>query len=364
MMQQTNAAGAVPLAITILQPSAEKPKYLILEHSDNEEHMFTWLRKNRRETLLAAKQDRRPLTELMSHDCKEDIGRMIYAANTNDVDIFDKEAPYPRRGWEDVTEKLLLRCLFKLNGPRSASDAKARLKKKLCFFNDSTTEQKHWTGKFRKHAKDFVTTLQDFEHCARLWPEHDKDLTHFMIIEAFDSTFISQETVKGPDGQTNVPKCSNLAYVREKIRENKQKPLEDIIHIITNHYETQDDIIRANRTDYTIKPWKQQDKPKRRQFNQVAVHASGNAARQTQVRAAPIHPRCNNCGSKGHACGEQTCYLFGHVKGLGAQGHWAEGTPSLKLSREEWNAWRVVRHATFYSYPCNSGKVRPRPQDS
>lgn len=354
------SAGPTPFAITIIQPSAEKPKYLFLEHIDNEEHVLTWLKKNRKETLLAAKQDRRPLTELMTHDCKQEIARMIYAANTDDVDIFNAEAPYPRRGWEDVTEKLLLRCLFRINGPRSASDAKEKLKKKMCHFNDATTEQKHFISKFRKHCTDFVTCLHDFEHCVRLWPKEDNDLSHLKIIEAFDYGFSSQETTKGPDNTTNVPKCSNFATIREKIRENKKKSLEEIIELLIKYYERHDDIIRANRTEYLVKPWRATtEKGKKRQFNQIASGGQAGQAQEKKSKPPAPFPRCNNCGSKGHACGEETCYLFGHPKGKGANGNWPEGTPSLNLNPTEWKDWRVQRHAIFYAYPCNANKARP-----
>lgn len=355
------SAGSTPFAITILQPSAEKPKYLILEHIDNEEHVFTWLKKNRKETLLAAKQDRRPLTELMAHDCKQEIARRIYAANTDDVHIFNKEAPYPRRGWEDVTETLLLRVLFKINGPRSASDAKDRLKKKMFHFNDATTEQKFFTSKLRKHCNEFAATLHDFEHCVRLWPVTDNDLSHIKIVEAFDHGFSSTETTKGPDGVTNVWKCSNLPIVREKIRDNKKDPLEEIIELIITHYERHDDIIRAHRAEYSVKPWRQATEKRKRQYNQFA--SGGQPGQPPDKRSKPPaqFPRCNNCGSKGHACGEETCYLFGHPKGKGINGNWPEGTPSLSLSKPDWNDWRVKRHQIFYAYPCNAGKARPAP---
>jgi hypothetical protein len=295
----------------------------------------------------------------MSHECKQEIARMIYTANIDDVTLFNAEAPYPRRGWDDVTEKLLLRCLFRINGPRSASDAKDRLKKKCFHFNDATTEQKFFTSKLRKHCNEFATTLHDFENCVRLWPDADKDLSHLKIIEAFDHGFTSQETTKGPDGVTNVPKCSNLANVREKIRENKKSSLEEIIELLITYYERHDDIIRANRTEYLVKPWRQAaEKGRKRQYNQIA---SGGQSGQAQIKFKPPaqFPRCNNCGSKGHMCGEETCYLFGHPKAKGPNGYWPEGTPSLNLNPAEWKDWRAQRHATFYAYACNANKARP-----
>jgi hypothetical protein len=351
------ASGSLPLAITIMQPSAEKPKYQILENTDNEEQFNLWLRKNRKETTLAAKQDRRPLTELLSYDAKLEVARIIQQAATKDVDLFDVGSPYPSREWASVTETLLLKCLFKVNGPRSATDAKIRLKKKQLFFNDATTEQKHFTSKLRKHIKEFNQTLHDFSYCSRLWPEHDKQLTHIMIVEAFSEGFNSQETTKGQDGKTDVPKCSNLSIIREKIRENKAKTLEDICDLLISHFERQDDVIRANRTEYSVKPWRTQTEKKKRTFNQVAAGgASDQPARK--IKPPATFPRCNNCGSKGHACGERTCYLFGHPRALGLNGTWAEGTPSLKLTPDEWKAWRVTRHAIFYAYPENRGKVQ------
>jgi hypothetical protein len=55
--------------------------------------------------------------------------------------------------------------------------------------------------------------------------------------------FTRIENTKGPDGATNVPKCSNLANVREKIRENKKSSLEEIIELLITHCERHDDII-------------------------------------------------------------------------------------------------------------------------
>jgi hypothetical protein len=351
------ASGAMPLAITIMQPSAALPKYQILENTDNEEQFFSWLRKNRKETALAAKQDKRPLTELLTYDAKLEVARIIQKAVTQDVDLFDVGSPYPHREWASVTETLLLKCLFKVNGPRSATDAKARLKKKQFHFNDAANEQKYFTPKLRKHVKEFNQTLHDFKYCSRLWPEHDKQLTHLMIVEAFNEGFASNETTKGPDGRTDVPKCSNLSIIREKIRENKTKTLEEICDLLISHFERQDDIIKANRAEYPVKPWRTQTEKKKRAFNQVSA---GDAPEQAARKARPpaAFPRCNNCGSKGHACGERTCYLFGHPKGLGANGNWPEGTPSLNLNPTEWKDWRKVRHDIFYAYPENKGKAR------
>jgi hypothetical protein len=148
--------------------------------------------------------------------------------------------------------------------------------------------------------------------------------------------------------------------VREKIRENKKLSLEEIIELLTKHYERHDDIIRANRTEYVVKPWRQATKKgKKRQFNQVSSGGQPGQAQDKRSKPPAQFPRCNNCGSKGHECGEQTCYLFGHPKGKGANGIWHEGTPSLNLNPTEWKEWRTVRHAIFYGYPCNANRAKP-----
>lgn len=101
------------------------PNYQILEHCDNEEAFYNWLYKNRKETLLAPAHNRRALTELMSKECKEKISSVIVKAQrgrVQDLDLFTTGAPYPARGWCDVTEKLALRVLLKVNGPKSATD--------------------------------------------------------------------------------------------------------------------------------------------------------------------------------------------------------------------------------------------------
>jgi hypothetical protein len=69
-----------------------------------------------------------------------------------------------------------------------------------------------------------------------------------------------------------------------------------------------------------------------------------------------MHPRCNNCGSKGHKCGERTCFLFGHPKGKGLLGEWPDGTPSLRLDIDDYKQWSVKRKPIFYAYPENQGK--------
>lgn len=368
---RTSADGGPCFAITINQPSAEKPKYVILETCDNDEEFAKWLKKNREESLLALPVDRRALTDLITKDCKEEISRVIVNAARDDPHIFDKDAPYPNHGWPSVTEKLLLRVLFKKNGPPSASAAKDRLKAIRFFFNDSTTHQKLFTAKLRKHVKRFTSDLEDFQYSCRLWPEHDKDMSHTAIVEAFSEGFNDTSTVLGPDKTTQVSKCSNLAKIREYIREHKAKTLEEIIAFVVGYFERLDTTVRSNsKVKYDVTPWRQdaggaKSSGKKRKFNQTeasvqAISASGGSVPPTpKVQRPPTtNPRCNNCGSKGHLCGERTCFLFGHSKAKGPDGNWPEGTPSLRLSPEEYKTWSTTRKPIFFGYPENQPKPK------
>jgi hypothetical protein len=355
--------------------AAAPPNYQILEHCDNEEHFYNWLFKNRKETLLAHANYKRALTELMSSDCKDEISSVIVKAQRGrlkDLDLFTTGAPYPARGWCDVTEKLALRVLFKINGPKSAADAKARLKKRKFHFNDSTMEQKLFTSKFKKHNRQFCQQLEDFAHSDRLWPEHDRVLSHAMIVDAYNDNFVSTETTMGPDGKTHVPRCSNLQIIRDKIRDNKTLLIDELQAMLTEHFERVDDDIRAHAGEgcaYKVVPWRKsiEKKQNKRSFNQHEARSGGAAAggggssagpTAKKMRPPPMFDRCNNCGSKGHACSEKTCYLWGHPKAKGKDGTWAVGEPSTNLNPTEWAAWRGVRHDIFFAYPENANRVR------
>jgi hypothetical protein len=306
----TSQAGGNFFNITLNQPAAEPPKWIVLDSPTDAPAFYSWVKKNR--------------------------GKK-------------------KKG------------LFGIHGPRSPDEAKERLQSKPFFFNDSTTYQDTFTAKLRKFCNNFKTMLQDFSFNYHQWPLGE-ELSRLMITDAFAKCFDSHETIKGPDGSTLVPKCSNLSLIREQIRQKKSQkghdgqplPLENIINHIVDHFEKNDILIRSRKgLDYPMKPWNtvaRKQKPAR-QFNQIRpAHSSAGIAKPH--RPQTNLPRCANCGSKGHLCGEKTCYTFGHPKGKGSQGVWAEGTPSLKLTPPEWKEWNATRHSVFYSYPENQDKKR------
>jgi hypothetical protein len=153
-----------------------------------------------------------------------------------------------------------------------------------------------------------------------------------------------------------VPKCHNLTLIRELIKQKKGLPLEEIMNFLVDHFDRQDAVIRSTKgLAYSVHPWNvQSKKPQKRGVNQITTPAAQGASKAARPPRPPaLYPRCNNCGSKAHACSERTCYLWGHPKGLGATGNWPDGTPSLSLVQTEWSDWKKIRHAIFYSYPEN-----------
>ena len=344
--------------ITINQPSSTPPAYCILESCSDPQQFHAWLRKNRKEMLLARPVDRRLLNELCAREVQEEISRIICTAGADFKLWFNSETPYPTC-WPDVSDSLLLKVLFGMHGPRNAMAAKERLEARPFFFNDSTTYQDQFTGKLRKFNNEFKTTLQDFSFISCQWAKGDI-LTKEMIRDAYLKCFSSLETIKNPSG-VSVPKCTNLFTIRELVRQKRSLVLEEIMNHLTDHVELQDQLIRSTKgLAYLVTPWNYQAKKgKKRDFNQMSAPASQGATKAgggKPPRPPALFPRCNNCGSKAHACGERTCYLFGHEKGLGANGLWPDGTPSLKLLPAEWSAWKQIRHAIFYSYPENQKK--------
>jgi hypothetical protein len=344
--------GSSGFNITINQPSATPPKYIILECASDSDAFYNWIRKNRKESLLALPVDRRTLSQLVAQDVKDEVVRIIKRLGAADTFYFNQDTcPYPN-SWPEVSDLLLLKILFAMNGPRSASEAKLRLKQRQFWFNDSTTSQDKFTSKLRKFCSDFKGILKDFAYTHHLWEKTDV-LDHSMIVEAFSECFNNTEQIKGPDGTTLVPKSRNYAKIREMIRERKSLPLEEIIQLIIEAYERVDGHVRSNRfITYDIKPWKVDDKKKKRGFNQIAGQASQPNAKKPP-RPPAEHPRCANCGRKSHLCGERSCYLFGHEKGRGVSGKWMEGEPSLALDKEEWKKWKVVRDPIYYGYAEN-----------
>lgn len=361
-------------SITINQPAAEPPKWVILETISDSALFYSWLKKNRKEMLMARPVDCKRLNELVGQYVREEVSRIIVAAQRfgPSANFFTEDCPYPANGWSDVCDKLLLKILFGFHGPRNAEAAIAILTSRQFFWNDATRYQDQFTAEVRKFCNGFQTTLSDFSFNYSQWPPND-DLSRDMIRDAFTKCFAANETVKGKDGTTLVPKCSNLPVIRDIIRQKKGLALEEIINHITDHFERIDIAIRSSKgLAYNIVPWnvqarkqpftKQARNP--RNFNAVAAHGGGAQA-QLPPRPPPQFPRCCNCGSKAHKGDERHCYLWGHPKGKGAEGVWPEnGGPSLRLNPKEWKEWATVRHAQFYSYSENAGKKRPAPDTS
>jgi hypothetical protein len=355
------------------QPAAKPPNYPILQVASDPAAFYTWVRSCRKESLHCMPVDRRPLNQLVSVDVKEEIARILLnARDSGDPTMFDQDAPYPA-SWPEVTDKLLLRVLFGLNGPQSAAEAKERCKKLVFYFNDSTTFQNFFTAKLRKHCNKFKSDLADCSYSVRKWPK-GQHFTHHMIVEAFTEGFASTETIKGKPGTSApVPRCKNLYIIREFLREHKGKLLDEIVTILLDHFEALDIAVRTTRgISYDVVPWVTvRDNKRSRGVAQIDAEetpnaqvnqVSGGAAHQRPpktAKPATNNPRCNNCGSKGHTCSERTCFLWGAPGAKGANGEWAEGTPSLKLVTEDWATFSKVRKPVFYSYPENAKKPRP-----
>lgn len=356
------------IAITINQPSI-LPKYEILENVKDAEPFYIWLRKTRKENLIADEADRKPFRNLLSQDAKYEVVRFINSTKKDDPTnaklLFDDLAPFPKK-WASVTDTLVLRVLFRLNGPINVEEARDRLQKYPFFFPDATTPQNKFTPKLRSWCNIFTQMVQDLEYNCSQWPQGE-DLTPQMLKDAFTECFQNKETTLGADGTTIVPKSSNLYYIRNFLKDNKKLTLEEIIDKLVAKFEARDLAIRHNKTSgYTVVPWKTKDakNKQKRQVNQVvSVAAADTAPRKFRADSKPKtnNPRCNNCGSKGHVCSERTCFFWGHPKAKGPHGSWPEGTPSIDLDKDEFKAWKIVRHEIFYSYPENHRKANPKP---
>jgi hypothetical protein len=351
-------------SITLNQATTNPPEYIILESTSDPAAFHAWLRKNRKETLMARAVDRKPFNELCGQEVREEVGRIIGAARTLNHITFDEKYPFPKE-WCQVSDHLLLRILFGLHGPRTSEAAAAKLIARTFHFNDSTTYQSQFVGKLRKFCNEFKTTLTDFAHNYHQWPRNDV-LKHDTIRDCFSKCFDNTEMIKGSDGVSMVPKCKNIEKVKNLIKQKKELPLEEIMNHIIDHFDEKDIQIRTIRgLAYDTVPWNIQARGKKRQFNQVAQGGGGRAQTTTNgrpPRPPPAFPRCCNCGSKAHKGDERNCYLWGHPKGKGEKGVWEEGVgPSLRLNPQEWKEWKAIRHAIFYSYPENKGR---KPQSS
>jgi hypothetical protein len=368
----TAGSGNQTIEIKFVQPSANSPNWITLETAHDADLFHTWLRKNRKITLTAAEGDKRLLRTLVEQDVKEEVCRIILEALSSDPELFEG-MPRPT-GWDDVSDLLLLRILFAINGPSTAEEAKDRLKQRKFKFDDSTTSQDKFTDKLRTHCNVFRTSIRDLGYNSKKWPEGNKELTHAMIIECFKWTFIDPTLITGPDGRSQVPKCRNAGNIVHLIQERKAMHLNELIDFIVKKYSAIDASVRSIReVKYEVSPWN--SKPakqnnfrgnrdnRKRNFNELETREprsqpsnyldKGKPPRPERPEKRPAFARCNNCGSKGHLCGEKTCYLFGHAKGRGMDGSWPEGTESLRLSEAEWKEWKGIRHEKFYSYPEN-----------
>ena len=153
-----------------------------------------------------------------------------------------------------------------------------------------------------------------------------------------------------------------MQSIRDMIRENKTHKLDHIIDVINKRF---DDIDAAVRSDsllkHNVQPWKTQGKfnARKRKFEHVSSNDTDHQLHKKHAReqgSSEGNPRCANCGSKGHICGERTCYFWGHPKAKGKDGKWPAGTPSLRLEDSEMAEWRLQRHEIFYSYAENAHK--------
>jgi hypothetical protein len=345
-----NALGAIN--ITLHQPTLQKYNWMILENLDIRATFYQWLKKNRREKIICDAANQRSLASLVSDTVRQDVMR-IY--NT-ERDLFHSTTPIYSYAY--VTDELLLKILFYRHGPLNARDAVSRLKEQKFSFDDSTTFQERFAPKLRRHTTEFRQSLLDMQYTAHLWPQSNNMLSHSVIVDAFLSCFEIEDDIVGPDGKSKVPKCSSMQPLRDMIRENKHLKLDAIIDIVTKRFEQIDAHVRSDSLlKHNVQPWRTQGKfnARKRKYEQVSFSEGDNPKHKKQT-SSEGNPRCNNCGSKGHICGEKTCYFWGHPKAKGKDGKWPDGTPSLRLEDEEMAEWRGQRQDIFYSYPENAHK--------
>jgi hypothetical protein len=348
----TAVAGGGNVHVTFHTPSSQQSNFRILEEL-RDVTFYNWLKHNRKELLLADTANRRPFSALISQEVKEEIATDLIRSGTS------------VSSWSQVTDDMVLKVLFKMFGPRNSRDAKTRLSDKLLNFDDSTTYQDRWLPKLRLHFNLFKTTLSDFVFNFPSWPEGD-DLNRERIVDALLASVPAPPEIMGPDGKTKVSQCANMIHVRDMIRENKRSPVEDIMNKIIQRFEVIDHSVKADPlVKYAVSPWKTSGRfdARKRKYNPITADQAGNNDAKKPNHGPSDKPRCNNCGSKGHACGERTCYLWGHPKAKGANGRWPVGTPSLRLEDSEWTEWKAERDPVFYAYPENVRKKQSPAKD-
>lgn len=349
------AGGMQNISITLHQPNQQQYNWVILENLDVRTTFMTWLKKNRRERVICDPAHLRSLASLCTVEVRDEICRtyMSYPHLFGDGSTI--------KSYADMSEDVLMRILFYRFGPRNALDAKQRLSEVKFRFDDSSTLQDRFGPKHRRFCSEWRQSLLDFKYTCKLWPPAE-DLTHQSIVDSFLSCFEIEPDIVGPDPRTKVPKSSGMPAVRAMIREHKHQKIDAIIDIITKRFDQIDATIRADPLlKYAIQPWRITGtfNARKRKWNQMANGHESSAKQHDSP-----HPRCANCGSKGHKCGERTCYFWGHPKAKGPKGEWPIGTPSLRLADDEMKEWRVVRHDVFYSYDENKNKKTPPKNNS
>jgi hypothetical protein len=303
-----------------------------------------FVKKNRRERVICDPANMRSFASLLSMEVREEVCHIHQAY----PQVFGGTAI---RSYADIDDELLFKILFFKFGPRNALDAKTRLSEVKFRFDDSNTLQDRFAPKLRRYCQEWRQSLLDFKYTCKLWPLED-DLSHTTIVDAFLSCFEIEDMIMGPDGRNKVPKCTNMQPIRDMIRENKHHKLDVIMDTIVRRFDNLDATIRADPLlKQPIQPWRKEGQfnARKRKWNQVGAEQSKGKRRTEE----PQFPRCANCGSRRHPCGERTCFFWGHPKAKGKDGVWPEGTPSLRLEDEEMKTWRQSRHDVFYSYEEN-----------
>ena len=347
--------GLQNINIVLHQPTQQTYAWVILENLDTRTSFQSWLKKNRRERVLCDAANMRSFASLCHPDVREEVCR-LYAWNP----CLFSELGKPLTSYTDLTDETLFKILFFKHGPRNTVEAKMRLQEVKFRFDDSTTMQDRFCPKLRRFCSEWRQSLIDLKYTSRLWPQNDT-ITHQQIIDCFLACFEIEPEITGPDGHTKVPKSSGMAVIRTAIRDHKHEKLDAIIDHLTHLFDNADVTARANPLlSHTVQPWKKVGtfNQRKRKWNQLAANTNNDAPHR---KPASEHPRCGNCGSRGHKCSERTCYWWGHPEAKGPNGAWPAGTPSLRVSDESYKEWKPKRYDIFYSYEENK-KQPPKGQ--